>query len=127
MQKEFVTLDTETLLHLLITSAWTTERKDYQNEFPKNYRLVTQAQEKVRKLVMGGQTAKRIHDIIIQIFLKGGYTMGYFMNLLLMLLSSLLIVSSVAVANDAVIGTLCATSGSLGLFVSVFLLQTKGY
>jgi hypothetical protein len=55
MQKEFVTLDTETLLHLLITSVWTTERKDYQNEFPRNYRLVTQAQEKVRQLVIGDE------------------------------------------------------------------------
>lgn len=50
---DLVTIDTETLLHLLVTSAWTTERKDYQNAFPKNYKLVTQAQEKVRDLILG--------------------------------------------------------------------------
>ena len=52
--------------------------------------------------------------------------MGLLMNFILLLMSSILVISS-AVTNDVIVAFACAISGCLGLFVSVFILQTKGY
>ena len=52
--------------------------------------------------------------------------MGLLMNFILLLMSSILVISS-AITSEAVVAFACAISGCIGLFVSVFILQTKGY
>jgi len=52
--------------------------------------------------------------------------MGLLMNLIILLMSGILVISS-AITNDILVAVVCAVCGSLGMLASVLLLQTKGY